>query len=103
MTDRPPHDETLGDECQCFRCHIGGLQFKGVIRQTQQKRREVEQPPSHWGRTATVERPGGGQVRVLHPDGRPVRVREATTNLRGDIDRMQQRNKYLSDTTTTER
>jgi hypothetical protein len=25
MSERPPHDPTLGDSCECFRCHVAGI------------------------------------------------------------------------------
>lgn len=95
VSDRPPHDDTLGDKCTCFGCHIGTLQFKGVVKQTKQPLRPVEQPPSHWGKTATVER-AGGKVPVIRPNGSPVRVREATTHLARSVEKMRQRNAHLS-------
>ena len=95
VSDRPPHNESLGDRCTCFGCHIGTLQFKGVMKQSKQRLRPVEQPPAHWGRQATLDRPGG-KVPVFHPDGSPVRVREATTHLAHRMDEMQTRNTHLS-------
>ena len=94
MTDRPPHDETAGDDCTCFGCHIGSIHL-GRKQQTVQKIRPVEQPPSHYGAPFLLDRGPGAQVPIID-EGRMVTQREAATNKRHKVEELRRRQHHLS-------
>lgn len=44
MTDRPAHDDTLGEACECFRCHVRGIQFSTAATPTRRSGRRDPGP-----------------------------------------------------------
>jgi len=77
--ERPDHDPNLGSECQCFRCHITGVNL-GFSKDFPTKTRSSAppaEPNNSWERgIPTQKRPGGTEMPYLRSDGEVMRVHE---------------------------
>lgn len=77
---RPPHNPDLGDACECFGCHVRGVQI-GLPSDFRSRSTYLKvapkTPDNSYGKAVPVSRrPDGSAMPYLRADGDPMHQRE---------------------------